>query len=92
MSHAVLKIFRFCLKVISVFGSSLFVFLLLVVRILEPALVVKMPDFVLAGLEDRHVVVDHGVLEARRLQLEKLQQNDSNIDFNKVIVKLTSTK
>ena len=77
------KTSRFCLKVISVFGSSLFVFLLLVVRVLEPSLVVEMPDFVLAGLEDRHVVVDHGVLVAGRLQLE---------NYIKVIVILTSTK
>jgi hypothetical protein len=42
-----------------------------------------MPDFVLAGLEDRHVVVDHSVLVAGRLQLE---------NYIKVIVILTSTK
>ena len=37
----------------------------------ESAFVVEVANFVLAGLEDGHVVVDDGVLGARRFQLQQ---------------------
>ncbi len=37
---------------------------LLVLVVLEPALVVEVPDLVLAGPEDGHVVVDDGIFGA----------------------------
>ena len=44
---------------------------LLVLIVLEPSLVIQMPDLVLSGPEDGNVVVDDGVLRARRRQLEQ---------------------